>query len=146
MRWYVIFRYRKIHWLGIFALACALALDWFSYKSDATTTERISGLVGMFMLWAVFVGAFLLLQRFSGGRFRGSVGTHAFEFTADGLTESHANGKTELRVAGIRHVGETASHFFILSKTGSGIVIPKRDLQSYDAIHELQKRVAASGA
>jgi len=146
MRRYVIFRYRKMHLFGFFILACALALDWFSYKPGTTMTERICGLIAMFIIWSVFMGLFLLFLRFSGGRFRGSVGPHVFDFTDDGVTESHANSKVELRVAGIRHIGETRSHFFILSKTGSGFVIPKRGLQTYDAIHDLQKRVTTSGA
>jgi hypothetical protein len=146
MRRYVIFRYRKLHWYCVFLLACALALSWFSDKPDATMTEKISGLVGMVVLWLFFMGAFLLFLRFSGGKFRGSVGAHVFEVSDDDFTESHADGKRELRLAGIRHIGETQTHFFVISTTGGGHVLPKRDFQDYDALHSLQARVTKHGA
>ena len=142
MRRYVLFRYRKLHWVFIFILAAALALSWFSEKPDAAMTDKIRGLVAMVVLWSIFMGASLLFMRFSGGRFRGSVGPHIFDVSDDSFIESHADGRKESKIAGIRHVGETRTHFFVLTKTGGVYVVPKRDFQDCAALHSLQAKVA----
>jgi len=143
MRYYFAFRYRKLQWIWIFFLAGALALTWFADKPGTPVSERIFELALMFILWSIFAGSFLLYLRSGGKRFRGSVGPHVYDIYDDGFTQSNANGKTELRIPGLLHVAETGSHFFIIGREGSGYVIPKRDLPSYDAIRGLQKLVAA---
>jgi hypothetical protein len=144
-RRYVMFRYRKIHWYFAVLLISLLALVWFSNKPEATLTEKIAGLVGVVVAWGILMLVFAvfwkLVTRFTGGRFRGSIGPHAFEIGEDTFTESNAQGRQEVRVAGLRHVAETDSHFFVITNTGTGHIIPKRDLQSFDALYDLQKRV-----
>ena len=87
-----------------------------------------------------------LITRFTGGRFRGSVGPHVSVVSDEMFTETNADGKIETRFAGIRHIGETPAHFFILTTTGRGHVVPKRDLQDFDALHSLQSSVVNRGA
>jgi hypothetical protein len=150
LRRYVMFRYRKLHWYYGLILVCLLTFSWFSNKPDATITEKISGLVGIMILWAVFMIVLLLflkmMTRFRGGRFRGSVGPHIFEVGDDFFTESNADGKIEIRLGGIRHIGETPTYFFVITATGRGHVIPKKDLQDFDALHSLQSKVTKRGA
>jgi hypothetical protein len=149
LRRYVIFRYRKVHWYYAVVLISLLAFVWFSNKPATPTAEKVAGLVGITVVWLIFMAVFAvgwkILTRFSGGRFRGSVGPHVFEIGEDRFVESNADGRTEITLAGLRRVAETESHFFVLRKTGTGYVIPKRDLQSYDALYELQKRVTERG-
>ena len=144
------FRLRKMHWLLGAMLVCLLALVWFTNKPDATLAEKIAGVVGVGVVWAILMLLFFLvwkvITRLTGGRFRGSVGPHVFEIAEDTFVESNAQGRQELKVAGLRRVAETGSHFFVITNAGTGYVIPKRDVQNYDALYALQKRVAAGGA
>src|SRR5215467_11457527 len=82
-RRYVFFRYRKMHWFFAVGLIPGLALLWFGNKPDTPLMEKIAGLVGGIIVWGVIVlillGAWMLLTRFTGGRFRGSTGPHTFE-------------------------------------------------------------------
>ena len=131
-------------------LAFLLTLVWFTSKPEATLIERIAVVAGVGVAWVVLMTLFLfvwkVITRLTGGRFRGSVGPHVFEIGEDTFVESNAQGRQELRVAGLRRVAETDSHFFVITNAGTGYVIPKRDVQDYDALHALQKRVAAGGA
>jgi len=149
-RRYVMFRYRKMHWFFAAILISLLALVWFSNKPEATLTEKIAGLIGVIVMWCVlmlvFVVVWKLFTRFTGGRFRGSIGPHTFEIGEDTFAESNTQGRQEVRVAGLRRVAETDLHFFVITNTGTGYVIPKRDLQSLDELYALQKRVAERAA
>jgi hypothetical protein len=148
-RKYVMFRYRKMHWFFTAVLIPPLALSWFGNKPDATTTEKVAGLIGILVIWAglmvVFFVVWKLITRFTGGGFRGSLGPHAFEIGEDTIIESNAQGRIETRVAGLKRIGETNSHFFVITTIGTGYVIPKRDLQSCDALYALQKRITSGG-
>ena len=145
-RRYLLFRYRKIHWYVAAVLISLLALVWFSSEPDATLAVKISSLIGVIVTWGilmlVIVIAQKLLTRFTGGRFQGSIGPHTFEIGEDTFAESNAQGRQEVRVAGLRRVAETDLHFFVITNAGTGYVLPKRDLQSVDSLHALQKRVA----
>jgi hypothetical protein len=90
----------------------------------------------------IFFVVWKIIARFTGGRFRGSEGPHVFEVSDEVFTESNADGKIEFRFAGIRHIAETPARFFVLTTTGTGHVIPKKDLLSLDALHSLQSRIA----
>ena len=144
------FRYRKMHWYFAVLVIFLLALVWSSNKPEATLTEKIAGLVGVVVAWGilmlVFVVFWKLVTRFTGGRFRGSIGPHVFEIGEETFAESNAQGRQEVRVAGLRRVAETDSHFFVITNTGTGYIIPKRDLQSFDALYDLQKRVVGRAA
>ncbi|HEX3718936.1 MAG TPA: YcxB family protein [Verrucomicrobiae bacterium] len=108
-------------------------------------TAKVIGLIGIVILWAILIVIFRVflkvMNKFRGGQFRGSIGPHLFEVSEDGFTESNADGKIELRITGIRHIGETDTHFFVITTTGRGHVLPKRDFQDYNALHSLQARV-----
>jgi len=140
------FHYRKVHWYFAALIISLLTLVWFANKPEATLTEKIAGLIGVLFLWAIVLVAFAvfwtLVTRFSGGRFRGSVGPHTFEIGEDAFVESNVQGRQEVRLAGLRRVGESDAHFFVLTNTGTGYVIPKRDLQNFEALHDLQRKVA----
>jgi hypothetical protein len=144
-RRHVMFRYRKIHWLYGALLVLLLALTWFGGKPEETVTDKIYLLIGSAFIFGGLAAAFLfvlwLVGRFTGTRFRGPTGQHVFEISDDGLTESSVNGKVETRLAAIRRVDETQTHFFVISSAGIGHVIPKRELQSADALRTLQSRV-----
>lgn len=150
MRRYFLFRYRKLHWFFAVVLIPLLVLNWFSYKSDAPVKEKVFGLIGLVALWAatmlILLVAWKVIALFTGGRFRGSLGPHVFEVGDEVFTESNANGKIETRLAGIRHIAETPTHFFVLATTGRGHVIPKKDLVSLDPLRSLQSRVAKRSA
>jgi hypothetical protein len=145
MRKYAIFRYRKMHWLFAAMLLPLLAFVWFSNKSETTMAVKIASLVVVIMLWViiflVLVVAWKLISRFTGGAFRASVGPHVFEIGDEIFTESNAEGRIETRAAGIRHIAETSRHFFIITKTGRGHVIPKKDMESFDAMRLLQSKI-----
>ena len=144
------FRLRKIHWLLGAMLFSLLAFVWFTNKPEATLADKITSIVGVAVLWAILMSLFFLvwklITRLTGGRFRGSLGPHVFEIGEDTFVESNAQGRQEFKVAGLRRVAETNSHFFVITHAGTGFVIPKRDVPSYDALYALQKRVSASGA
>ena len=112
------FRYRKIHWLYGGMLALLLLLTWLGGKPEETTTERVFALVGVVVVFGGFALIFLLvlrvISRFTGARFRGTLGQRAFEISEDGVTESNTNGRIETRVSGIRRIDETPHHFFII--------------------------------
>jgi len=140
------FRYGKTDWYIAVLLISLVAIVLFTEKPEATLTEKIAGLVGDMVYWCVvllfFAGLSKLETRFTGGHFRGSIGPHTFEIGEDTFSESNALGRQEVRIAGLRRVAETNLHFFVIANTGFGYVIPKRDLQSFDVLYALQKRVA----
>ena len=144
-RRHVLFRYRKIHWLYGGMLALLLLLTWCGGKPEESIKEKGFALVGVVVVFGGLALAFLLIlrliSRFTHSRFSGTVGEHVFEFTEDGLTETNVNGRIETRVTAIRRIDETAQHFFVVTTTGMGHVIPKRDLQSTDALRVLQTGV-----
>jgi hypothetical protein len=144
-RRHVMFRYRKIHWLYGGMLALILLLTWFGGRPEETATDKIYVLIGGVVIFGgaglVFYLIFRLISRFTGGRFRGTTGEHVFEISDDALTESNVNGKIETRLCAIRCIDETAQHFFVITTTGMGHIIPKRGLESPDALRVLQSRV-----
>ena len=144
-RRHFMFKYRKIHWIYGSMVVLFLLLTWFGGKSEETVTDKIYLLVGTAFIFGGFaVVLFLILwaiSRFTRTRFRGPLGEHVFEFSDDGLTESSVNGKVETRLAAIQRFDETTQHFFVITTAGIGHVIPKRDLQSTDALRVLQSRV-----
>jgi hypothetical protein len=144
-RRHVMFRYRKMHWLYGGVLALILLLTWFGGRPEETPADKIYTLIGALVIFGgaglVYYFILRLVSRFTGGRFRGTTGEHIFEISDDGLTESNANGKIETRLGGIRRIDETAQHFFVITTTGMGHVIPKRALESPDALRVLQSRV-----
>jgi hypothetical protein len=107
--------------------------------------DKVYGLIGGVIIFGgvglLFFLVLRLISRFISASFRGTIGEHVFEISDDGLTESNANGKIETRLGGIRRIDETAQHFFVITTTGVGHVIPKRDLESPDALRALQARV-----
>jgi YcxB-like protein len=144
-RRHMMFRYQKIHWFYCALLVLLLSLTWFGGKPEETVTDKIYLLVGTAFTFGGLTLAFLFIRwlvgRFRGTRFRGPTGQHAFEISDDGLTETSVNGKVETRLTAIRRVDETPQHFFVISSAGIGHVIPKRDLESADALRALQSRV-----
>jgi hypothetical protein len=149
-RRYVLFKYRKMHWFVAVTLALCLAYDWFSYAPETPISEKLAGLIGLTVLWFIIVLvlsiAWKIISRFTGGRFRGSTGPHVFEIGEDTFVESNSEGRSEVKIAGLRRIAETDSYFFVIGNTGRGFIIPKRDLQSYDVLRGLQKRIATLGA
>ena len=147
-RRHVLFRYRKIHWLYGGMLVLILLLTWFGGRPEETVTDKIYLLIGGAVIFGgaclVFYLILKLVSRFTGARFRGTVGEHVFEISDEGLTESTANGKMETRLGGIRRIDETPQHFFVITTTGIGHVIPKRNLESPDALRALQSKVTKS--
>lgn len=145
-RRHVLFRYRKIHWLYGGMLALILVLTWFGARPEETVADKIYLLIGGVVIFGggglVFYLILRGISRFTRTRFRGTTGEHVFEISEDGLTESNANGKIETRLSGIKRIDETPRHFFVITTAGMGHVIPKRDLESSDALRALQSRVA----
>ena len=143
---YVRFRYRKLHWYLAIIVVSLLSVVWFSHKPQAALGERIASVVGVLIAWVVFMLIFLLIwkiaTRLTGGRFRGCLGPHVFEIGEETFTASNSQGRQEVRLTALRRMAETDSYFFIITNAGTGYVIPKRDLQSYEALHVLQKKVA----
>jgi hypothetical protein len=139
---HALFRYRKVHWLYGVILIFILLQSWFSEK---TLFERISLMIGATVMFAVAITILtaitLILSHFLGTRFRGTTGEHIFEVSTDGISESHANGKVETKISGIKRIDETARHFFVLTSCGLGYIIPKRDLDSFDSLHALQASI-----
>lgn len=149
-RHYIWFDYRKMHWYFAGLAIGLLALVWFTDKPDATLPEKIAGLIVTIILWVLLLSVGLVFWKvvtlLTGGRFQGPVGLHVFEITDDMFSESNAHGRQEVRVSGLRRVAETKAHFFVITNPGTAYVIPKRDLETYDAIYELQKKVDLKSA
>jgi hypothetical protein len=135
---HVLFRYQKLHWLLGTILPIILLLSWLGARPEETTTEKIQTLIGATAVFAGVTVFLLLLRHFTGSRFRGSLGEHIFEISEAGITETNPNGKIETHLAGIRSVDETRHHFFVITQTGLGYVLPKRDLQSPEVVRSLQ--------
>jgi YcxB-like protein len=144
---YVRFRYRKEHWYYAFALISLLAFDWFIRIPKASTIEKIASLIFLVVLVSVTTivvnVSWGIFTRLNGGRYQGSIGLHTFEVSEDKFVESNTNGRQEVMLSGLKHIGETKTHFFILCKSGTGYVIPKLGLENFDSLHQLQKRVEA---
>ena len=142
---HVLFRYRKIHWYFGVMLVLLLVLTWFGGRPEETIIDKIYALIGGVVIFGgVGLVLYLVLQhisRFTGTRFHGTTGDHVFTISDDGLIESNANGTTETRLGGIRRIDETSQHFFVMTTTGMGHVIPKRDLESFDALRALQAEI-----
>jgi hypothetical protein len=147
-RRYVIFRLRKLHWFFAVVMVTLLAFVWFSNKPGTPLSQKIVGELAVVIIWGIlmliFLGASKLITRFTGGRFLGSTGPHTFEIGEETFAEINAQGRQEVRIAGLRRVAETEKHFFIITNAGTGYVIPKRDLQSFDPLFDLQKKVAVA--
>ena len=145
LRRYAMFRYRKIHWIYGAMIIGLLLLTWSGEKPDATTTQKVCDLIGVVVFFLLFALIFLLIlkiiARFTRSRFSGTIGNHTFEIGDDFLIETNPNGKIETRLSGICQVAETKKYFFVITTTGSGHVIPKKDLQNFDALHSLQAKV-----
>jgi len=147
-RRHVLFRYRKVHWLYGGLLAIILLLTWRGGSPEETTANKIFTLIGGVIIFGGFYLVYFLIlkliSRFTRTGFAGVLGPHIFEISDDGLTESNANGKVETRLAGIKRIDETSNHIFVVSASGIGHVIPKRDLEGSDALRllrELQSKV-----
>ena len=145
LRRYAMFRIRKIHWFYGALIILLCVTTWSGEKPDEAISRKICDLIGVIIFFALFACILLLIlkviTRFNGGAFRGTLGKHVFEITEDLLIETNSNGKIETRLVGIRQIAETRDHFFVITTTGSGHVLPKKDLQSFDAIRLLQSKV-----
>lgn len=144
-RRHVLFRYRKIHWLYGGILAILLLLTWFGGKPEETLAVKICNLIVVLITFGGFVLLFFLflwvINRLTGTRFGGTLGQHVFEISSDSITESNNNGRIETRLSAVRRIDETPLHFFIITTTGMGIVIPKRDLPNCDMLRSLRMRI-----
>ena len=144
---HVLFRHHKVHWLygGMLALLLLL-LTWLGMAPEETTRGSVFALIGGFVVCGgIAVIALRILRVASRSKctcFRGKVGEQVFELTEDGLVESNSNGNIESRAPAIRLIDETPDYFFIITTTGMGHVIPKRDLRSTDALRVLRTWVA----
>src|SRR3954464_6325212 len=91
-RRHVLFRYRKIHWLYAGMLAIILLLTWYGGRPGKTVTDKIYLLIGGAVIFGgaglVFYLVLRVVSRFTGARFRGTIGDHVFEISDDGLTQS----------------------------------------------------------
>jgi hypothetical protein len=138
---HVLFRYRKIHWVYGGVLTIILLVSWFGAPPEATRAEKISTLVGSVIIFSGLVAVLSVIVHFLGSRFRGTLGEHIFDISEAGITESNASGKIETHVVGIRGVDEAKNHFFVITKSGLGHVLPKRDLETSEPIRALQAAV-----
>lgn len=147
---HVLFRYRKIHWIYGMMLAVILLLVWFGGRPEETIGDKICLLIGCTCIFGVvgllFYLTHRLMTRFTGGRFRGTTGEHVFEISEDGIVESNTNGRIETRINAIRRIDETAQHFFVITTTGMGHIIPKRAIENPDALRALQRLVTKGEA
>lgn len=143
---HVLFRYRRVHWLYVGMLALLLSVTWFGAPPEDSTAVKISGFLGTTVIFGVLIGVLLLVARFTGSRFRGTVGDHLFEISEQGITEVNDNGRIETHNNGIRSIDETDDYFFVVTKTGLGHVIPKHALQTADEIRSLQTAIRARKA
>jgi hypothetical protein len=139
-RRHIMFRYRKLHWLYGGMLGLVIVALWFGGGPEKTLADKIGALIAGAV---AFCGAVLFLsvvRRFTRTGFRGTLGAHTFEISDQGITESNVNGKVETLLPAIRRIDETARHFFVVTTSGVGHVLPKRDLPSFDAIRSLRAR------
>ncbi|MEY2576806.1 MAG: hypothetical protein QOF80_2293 [Verrucomicrobiota bacterium] len=124
-------------------LALILLLNWVGAPPGATNMEKIQSLVGATLVFSGLTTVLLLIRRLFGSRFRGTLGEHTFDVSKSCIKESNATGTIETRLEGIRSVDETTNHFFVITKTGLGHVLPKRDLQDTQALQSLRDAVRA---
>lgn len=143
---HVLVKYRKIHWLYGFVLSVFLVLSWFGRDRSDSMPVQIAMLVAGAVFLIVGVAGFTFIVHLLGRIFRrpfnGTLGLHEIEIRADGVTETNEAGRIETRLGGIRGVDETANHFFVITTSGLGHVIPKRDLQDFGPLKQLAEQVA----
>lgn len=141
-RKHVRYRYHKYHWQYVACLLVFLAIVWFGGKEGESTQDKIYLLVGSLfffvVMFAVLMGAVALFQHLTGSRFRGPLGRHVFEVSTGGVKETNDFGTNETLLAGIKAVDETSGHFFIVTRSGVGYIIPKRGHSDFGALHELR--------
>jgi HAMP domain-containing protein len=146
LRRHVALRYQRLPWFYAAALMVVLAMSWFSGPPDETTAHKVQSLFGATVLFILLVALLSLIGRLTGSRSRATLGDHAFEISADGITEINPHGRVETHLNGIRSVDETDRYFFILTKAGRGHVIPKAALSTADELRALQTAVRTQKA
>ena len=129
---HVLFRYRKIHWIFAVPLLLIIGISWFGGKPDESVGHRVAVLLGALIAWiAVCIVMFAMLalvRRLTGARFRPQLGEHIFEVSEAGVVEENTFARTETKRAGIKRVDDTTQYFFVITTSGSGHIIPKRDV------------------
>jgi hypothetical protein len=140
------FRYQRVHWIYAIALVLVLCANWFGSPPEQPTAEKVAGLFGATIVFTSLVLVLLLARRVFGSRSGGTVAEHAFDISADSITETNPHGRVETRAEGIRSVDETPGYFFVIAKTGYGHIIPKAALGATGEIRELQATVRARKA
>jgi len=142
-RRYAFFKLRKLHYVYIICVGLFSWLTWNGAK-DQPLLERIATVL---VLWLMFVLVVLaltvvmtLIYKFRRTGFRPTLGRHRLEVSEDGVAESNDNGRSEIKLAGIQRIDETKSHFFVVTKSGTGFIIPKRALQTLDELRALRER------
>jgi len=123
-----------------------LALTWFGGRPEETVTHKLFTLLaGVIFFGGAALVLYVILRlvsHFMRTRFSGTLGEHVFEITGDALTETNSNGRIETRFGAIRRIDETTHHFIVITSTGLGHVIPKRDLENPSALRELRSKIS----
>jgi hypothetical protein len=144
-QWHVLIKYRKIHWLYGGMLVVFLTLSWFGRDPNDSILLQIAMLVAGAAFFVVGVAAFTfliyLLGRINKRQFNGTLGQHEISILEDGVIETNATGRIETRLGGIRGVDEGSNHFFVITNSGLGHVLPKRDLQDFGSLKKLAAKV-----
>lgn len=141
-RRHMMFKRQKIHWIygGMFLIF--LGIIWFGGRPDETKTDKIYLLIGSAIFFGVALFAITalmkLFNRVVGSGFTGTTGEHEFEVFDNRITEKSIGSKIETRLEGIKFIDETQNHLFLITHTGLGHVIPKRDLKNDDQLCALR--------
>lgn len=142
---HVRFRYRKFHWIIAVPLLFIVLTSWFGGKPDQSVTQRISVLIGSLLMvsivWAVLMGVFWLIKKLPLTRFSPQLGAHTFEVSAEGVVEENEVTRVETKVTGIKRVDECPAHYFVITQSGLGHIIPKRDVVNPEILNSLKAAV-----
>ncbi|QIF02564.1 YcxB family protein [Roseimicrobium sp. ORNL1] len=134
LQWSVLIDRAKLH-LGVFAcLPLAAFLLWFFRGADeaailpARVFAFIIGGVGLLLL-AIIAGAFFSRNKLLGGK-PVPLGPHTYEVSEKSLSVTSDQRRMEFPVTSLRCVTVTSSHFFVVPRQGTDLIIPRRGLNA----------------
>lgn len=146
---HVAFRYRKLHLIFAIPLIFVALSSWFGGKPGETAAHRLSvvlvSIVFLVVVMAVFLTLLWLIKRVSKAKFMPQLGAHTFEVTADGVIEENEATRLETKTVGIQRIDDRPEHYFVITKSGLGHIIPKRDVPNPDALLALKADLERSG-
>jgi hypothetical protein len=150
LQWSVLMDRAKLQWGVVAFLPLAAVLFWFATGADASVALPLrvfaSILAGVGLLLLAIMAGFHFTRNKPLGGEHVPLGPHAYEFTEKAITVTSEHRQMEFPVSTLQTVTETPTHFFVVVRQGTDLIIPKRGLDSAQtqALQAFREAVAFS--